>query len=84
MIETQLAQLAALVPSMKTRRIRGNLCLLVRMFVQYPPDGVSHLDGHELLTMLGDPYSRFLIFNNYAQERPWLSRYHLNNILSEN
>jgi hypothetical protein len=67
MIETQLTQLAPLLPSTEDGKILGNLCLLARMFVQCSPDGVSHLGGHEQLTLQGDPYSRFLIHGNLQQ-----------------
>jgi hypothetical protein len=52
---------------LKTGRLRGNPCLLVRMFVLSTQDGVSHMGGHKLLTMQGDPYNRFLIHGNPQQ-----------------
>jgi hypothetical protein len=35
--------------------------------VQCPPDGVSRLGGHELLTNQGNPYSKSLIQGNLQQ-----------------
>jgi hypothetical protein len=51
MIETQLAQLAASLPSSEWVKSRGNLSLPESMLASYPPDGVSHPGGCMHLTM---------------------------------
>jgi hypothetical protein len=51
MIETQLAQLAASLPSFKSVESWRNPKLPEKMLALYLPDGVSHLGGCMHLTM---------------------------------
>jgi hypothetical protein len=51
MIETQLDQIATVVPAVDSGKILGNLKLPLKMLAWWPPDGVTHPGGHPALTM---------------------------------